>query len=89
MRIKGQVILSEIDESYFAVPVGKSAEQFHGMVKLNQTGADIWRGLEKGWNPEQIAGQLVNDYNGVDNMSALRAVQKVIDQLKEADLLEE
>lgn len=89
MRIKDQMILSEIDETYFAVPVGKSAEQFQGIVRLNQTGADIWRGLEKGWSQEQIAEQLVNDYSGIDNNAALRAVQKVINQLREADLLEE
>ena len=88
MRIKREMVLSEIGGVVVAVPVGESAELFHGIVRLNRTGADIWEGLSKGLNQEEIAAGLVQSYKNVDFETALKEVNKVVAKLAEADLLE-
>ena len=89
MKIKEGMILSEIGDAYVAVPVGKSAEEFHGLVRLNESAAEIWKKIEAGMTTEEIVAELVKDYNNLDPADAKEAVNSVIVPLITAGLLEE
>ena len=88
MKIKGQFILSDIADEQVAVSVGE-AEGFRGIVRLNETGAFVFRGLQDGKTEDRIADDLVASYKNVDRETALKAVKIVIDKLKAEGLLEE
>ena len=89
MKIKEGMILSEVGDAYVAVPVGKSAEDFNGIVRLNKSAAEIWQKIEAGMTPDEIAAKLADDYNNLDPASAKEAVNSVIEPLIVAGLLEE
>ena len=89
MKIKEGMILSEIGDAYVAVPVGKSAEEFHGLVRLNESAAEIWKKIEAGMTTEEIAAKLAEDYINLDPAAAREAVNSVIKPLVAAGLLEE
>lgn len=88
MRIKDGFVTREVMGMTVAVPVGERAEQFRGMVKLNDSGALIWDAIARGLTEEEIARELVDTYSQVDYEKALQDTRKVIGQLKEAGIVE-
>ncbi len=89
MRLKKGWTLTELAGGYVAVPAGESAQNFYGIVRLNETGRDIWEGLENGLSETDIAKKIVELYDGVDWNQAQKAVKNVVDKLADEGLLEE
>lgn len=89
MKIKITMVMSALGEEYILVPVGGSESSFHGLIRLNETGAEIWKGISQGLDEKQIVSRLLAEYDGVDEETARRAVRKIIDQLKAEGILEE
>ena len=54
--------------------------------RLNETGALIWRGLEKGWTPTEIVSEIQNLYD-VSNEHALTSVDKLLRTLESNRLI--
>lgn len=70
-----------------AIATGEASKSFHGMVKLNDTGAFIWNGIEKGLDEAEIAEQLTASYDAeVDQ--ALKDVESFIARMRDAGLVE-
>lgn len=88
MKLKNNFTLTGLGNEYVAVPLD-GAENFHGIVKLNESGAEVFRGLSEGQNPKQIAQRLMEKYPGLDEATADKAVGVVIDRLKTASLIDE
>jgi len=44
------------------IATGEASKEFHGMIKLNATGRDIWEGLQAGLSEDEIAGKLQEKY---------------------------
>lgn len=63
MRIKDGFVLREVAGQAVVIATGEASKTFHGMVKLNGTGRDIWNGLAKGLEADAIAAGLVRDYD--------------------------
>ena len=59
MKIKDGFVLREIAGQTVVIATGEASKTFHGMVKLNGTGRDIWQGLANGLSAEEIARELV------------------------------
>lgn len=89
MKIKETMILTEVGGETLAVPVGEAAKVFQGVIRLNETAVFIWHGIEAGCMPEEIAHSLVENYDGVEESEALRAVNGIIEQIRTAGVLEE
>ena len=68
MKTRSNYILTEIADEYVAVSVGDVSKH---IIRLNQTGADIFRWIQEGHNKEQIAIMLMETYNGVDKDGAM------------------
>ena len=47
MHISENYILREIMGEYIVVPTGEEAMKFQGLVTLNETGAFLWKELQK------------------------------------------
>lgn len=87
MKLSKDWVLTELAGEYVAVPTA-AASTFRGIVRLNDTGADIWNGLAEGKSEVEIADQLVREYSGLRSDKALQDVRDVIAKLQEEGLLE-
>lgn len=88
MKVKKGIVLSKVGDEFVLVPTGEAAKSFHGIVRLNETGAEIWKDLEKELSEEEIVNNLMAHYTDVDHETALRSVRNVVDKLRDAGLLE-
>ena len=86
MKIKDGFILREVAGSYIVVAVGAAVKQFNGMINLNETGAFLWRILEKGATEEEAVAELLKEYD-VDEETAKADVKAFVSKLTEAGLL--
>ena len=89
MKIKEGFVMTEVAGETMVVPVGDAASILHGIIRLNNTGRDIWKGFAEGLSEEQIAERLVEEYEGVDLAIAQSGIRKMIEQLRAAGILEE
>ena len=88
MKFKDGWVLTKQSDEYAAVPTRESAESFSGIVRLNETGKDIWEGISDGLTVDEIAAKLVDLYDGVDLAKAEEEVNKVVQSLIDEGILE-
>lgn len=86
MKIKDGFILREVAGSYLVVAVGARVKEFNGMVNLNETGAFLWKLLEKGAEKEEMTEALLKEYD-VQKEVAAADVNAFTAKLAEAGLL--
>lgn len=87
MKIKQGFVMRDVAGQAVAIATGEASKSFHGMVKLNDTGAVIWNGIEKGLGEAEIAEQLAANYN-VEVGQALKDVESFIARMRDAGLVE-
>jgi len=81
MKLIESFMLTDVADDVVAVPVGAAADKLQGVIRLNGTAADIWRGLADGKTEEAIASELVSRYDGVSLEHALESIKRVIEKL--------
>jgi hypothetical protein len=86
MKMQEGFVMREVAGQYVVVAVGEASKTFHGMIKLNSTGKDIWEGLEKGLTEEEIVGVLVEKYD-VQNSDVKNDVQEFLKQMREVGII--
>lgn len=87
MKMKDGFVLRELAGQYVVIATGEASKYFHGMVKLNQVGGEIWKGLEKGKTKEEVAREIANRYE-VSEEKSLQDVEGLINQMKEEGFFE-
>ena len=87
MKIKDSFTLAELAGEYVAVPLNEGS--FRGVVKLNESGAEVFRGLTEGEGRQQLVQRLMKKYEGLDAETAETAVDTVLQTLKDAGLAED
>ena len=87
MKIKDDFILKKIAGSYVVVPVRKRAVDFSGIIKLSESGAFLWKLLEKGAERDELVAALLGEYD-VDEATASADADRFINSLNEAGLIE-
>lgn len=87
MKIKSDFLLKKIAGSYVVVPVRTRAVDFSGIIKLSESGAFLWSILAEGCEKEELVTKLLDKYE-VDEETARADVDRFVEKLKEADLLE-
>lgn len=88
MRMKNDFVLRKISDTTVLVPVGKSAVDFNGMIKLNDTGAYLFNLLQNGADEKTLVEKLVADYE-VSREQAENDVSSFIKKLRDAGLIEQ
>ena len=87
MQIKKDFTIQKVGAQFVAVPVGETSKTFHGMVRLNETGAFLWRALaEKEMTEEELVDALLSEYD-VSREIAERDVHRVVAMLSENGIL--
>ena len=87
MKIKNNFVLKKIAGSYVVVPVRTRAVDFSGIIKLTESGAFLWKLLEKGADREELIAKMLEEY-AVDEATAAADIDRFITKLREADLIE-
>ena len=64
MKAKYSFEFMNLDDEMVAVPIGDYAEQFHGVIKLNETAFAILKLLEKDMTENEIVEALLLEYSG-------------------------
>ncbi len=63
MKIKDNFVLQELADEYIVVPVGEDAERLHGIIRLNETGAFLWKMLLKDQTENDLLNALTAQYS--------------------------
>ena len=77
----------DLDDEMIAVPVGKGAENFHGVIKVNETAATILKLLEQETTEEAVLDSLMEQYSG-DRIEIADYVHDYIEKLRKEGLVE-
>ena len=86
MKIKDGFILREVAGSSIVVAVGDAVKEFNGVINLNETGAFLWKQIEKGADESALISALLDEYD-VDKETAEKDVKIFIEKLQQAKLL--
>jgi len=87
MRINSDFTIQKVGTSYVAVPVGETSKTFHGMVRLNATGAFVWNLMvEKDCTEDDLVEALLETYE-VDRETAAADVGRVVTILRENGII--
>lgn len=88
MKLKYEFAFSNIFDERMAVPVGKGSEQCHAVLNLNETGQRILELLQTDTTEDAVVAAMMEEYE-VEEPLLRSEVQKIIAQLREADLLQD
>lgn len=87
MKLKEGFVLRQVAGSYVVVAVGLQTLDFKGMIRLNETGAFLWKQLAgTECTEESLVAAMTNEYD-VDDNTATNDVGAFVKSLREADLL--
>lgn len=81
MRIKDGFVLRTVAGQHVAIATGSQSKTFHGMVKLNDTGAALWKALARNRSSEELTAVLVEDF-GASPAQAAADVADFVGQLQ-------
>jgi len=88
MKLKEGFILNKVGGSYLAVAVGERADNFHAIIKLNESGAFLWRALEDGdKTKEELLALLLREYD-VEESVAKRDITGFLTEMAKGGLLD-
>ena len=87
MKLKTDYVLRQVADTWVVLPVGAATVDFNGMFTLNESGAILWRSLEKGGNLESLADALCAEYE-VDRKTALKDSESFLNKLRDSGCLE-
>lgn len=87
MKLKYDFVINDVAGETVAVSVGDNDGRFNGYIKLNETGAFIFKMLKKDTTREDIIKALCAEYPDATEADAAESVDTLIEQLNKAELL--
>ena len=62
MKLKENLVLRQVADTWVVLALGDASVNLNGMLKLNETGAMLWKVLEQGGGREAMADALTAEY---------------------------
>lgn len=87
MKIKKGYLLREVAGNCVVVPAGKAALDFSGVITLNESGAFLWKLLEKDMTQEELLSAMLDEYE-VGPDAARTDIADFLAKLEAAGLVE-
>lgn len=87
MKIKEGFVIREVMGNHVVVAVGEASLRFRGMIKLNDTAADIWNCILEGMDESAICDALFDQYD-VERSVLEADVKKTLAEMAEHGFLE-
>jgi methyltransferase-like protein len=88
MKIKEDFMIRHIADEWVVIPMGERLKEFNSLIKLNESGAFIWKILEKGVSKDEIIDALLEEFDA-DEKKASEDVEAFLRKLEEASILED
>ena len=89
MKLKDGFVLEEVGGTFIAVAVGQRAEEFKIMIKLNSTGAFLWKTMaQRNVTEGDLLRELLASYSVSEDI-ARRDVAAFVKTLSDGGLLDE
>ena len=86
MQIKKDFTIQKVGSSFVAVAVGESSKNFHGMIRLNETGAFLWNLMaEKNCSENDLVDAILAEYE-VDRETVVADVRRIVTELAENNI---
>lgn len=80
MKRNPDYLLREVADTLVVVPVGAAANDFYGMITLNQTGAYLWELLRSEQTVQSLTEALMDEY-AVEQEQAQKDVEAFVNKL--------
>ena len=87
MKINSDLRLRTIENKFFVTAVNEKSKTFIGMVRLNETGAMIFKMLQKDKSIEEI-GKKLSVFYGIDPKEAEKDVSETVLLFEKAGFFE-
>lgn len=87
MKLKYQFVINNVAGETVAVSVGDSVGRFNGYIKLNETGAFIFKKLKNDISREEIIDEVLKEYPTATRDDAIESVDTLLEKLNNAELL--
>ena len=87
MKIKEGFVLRRVLDEAIVIATGEMSKSFHGMIKLNDSGADIWEWVAEGLDEASVAKKLAEKYE-LSEEKALADTKAMVSQMADAGLIE-
>ena len=88
LKLKYTFDLVEVDDHIVAVPVSEGANAYHGVVKLNESAAFIFKLLQDETSEDAVVKSMLDEFDAPEE-SLVSAVHNCISELRNKDLLTE
>lgn len=87
MKLKYEFVINNVAGETIAVSVGNVPSAFNGYIKLNDTGAVIFKALKNDTSREEIIKTLLSKYPDAAKKDVEDSVDELLQKLNEAKLL--
>ena len=88
MKRKDGFVMRKVGERWVVVAVGEESKHFNGMVRMNDSGAFLYRQLEQEKTKEELALAMVQEY-GIDEATAAKGVDNFLEAIADTGILED
>ena len=89
MKLKNGFMLRNVSDAFVVIPTGECTAMTAGVITLNESGALLWKTLEKGCDgKDALIEALLAEYD-VSREIASRDVDAFVAKLETADILSE
>lgn len=87
MKLKKNYVLRKVADTWVVLPLDDQTMNFNGMLTLNESGAFIWKTLEKSCTREELIDVILNEY-AVPRDQALKDLDEFLLKIIDAGCLE-
>lgn len=87
MKLKENFVLRQVAGNWVVLPLAAATVDFNGMLKLNESGAMLWKVLEQGGDREKLADALTAEYD-VSREIALADADEFLNKLSRAGCID-
>ncbi len=87
MKIKSGYMLNTVGSENIVIPTENRTKELNGMIRLNSTGAFLWKLMQEEYTADALASALIKEYD-ITEETAKNAVASFEKTLLNANLLE-
>ncbi len=87
MKIKSGFVIHSVGDEHIVVPVGERTRNFHGIVRLNNSGTYLWEIMKDEFTVQTLVSALLEKYD-VTEETAEKTVNAFIKELEDGGLIE-
>ena len=88
MKLKYNFAIQKVTDFWAAVPVGRDAHWYHGVMSLNESAKDMMEFLREDITEEELVQKMLETYE-VPEEQLRRDVAELTQKLREAEVLDE